>query len=225
VTGSSYSGSGTNDDFATIKYNSAGDSVWIRRYNAPDSSDDAGVAVAIDTIGNVYVTGKSTDVTTASDYATVKYNESGDEEWAIRYTNDGSAGSSDEPTGLFVDAMSNVFVTGMSALDYATIKYSQTLTDVYQINFDLPETYFLFQNYPNPFNPSTTISFSIPTSEFVTLKVFNLLGREVTTLVNEEKPNGIYNVQFDGSSLASGVYYYQLKSGEFVSTKKLLLLK
>ncbi|MGZ5192161.1 MAG: T9SS type A sorting domain-containing protein [Flavisolibacter sp.] len=88
-----------------------------------------------------------------------------------------------------------------------------------------PLEFAVSQNFPNPFNPSTTISYSIPTSEFVTLKVFDVLGREVATLVNEEKPNGIYKVDFDGSGLSSGIYFYTLKAGKFTQTRKLVLMK
>jgi enterochelin esterase-like enzyme len=98
-----------------------------------------------------------------------------------------------------------------------------------------PEGFILYQNYPNPFNPSTRIKFTIPSVEitrrfvFTTLKVFDLLGNEVATLVNEEKSAGEYEVEFDASSgireLVSGIYFYQLQSGSFVETKKMVLLK
>ena len=83
----------------------------------------------------------------------------------------------------------------------------------------------LFQNYPNPFNPATSIEYRVGSSEYVTLKVYDLLGREVAILVNEEKHPGNYEVEFDGSNLSSGVYFYQLKAGEFVETKKMIYLK
>jgi len=93
----------------------------------------------------------------------------------------------------------------------------------------LPNDYSLSQNYPNPFNPSTTITFSIPNEEFVSLKVFNSLGEEVAELLNEEKPAGNYSVSFDASSatggLTSGVYFYKIKAGNFVETKKMILLR
>ncbi len=89
----------------------------------------------------------------------------------------------------------------------------------------MPETYKLSQNYPNPFNPTTNIKFSIPTSGNVKLVVFDVLGREVTTLVNEMKTAGNYVVDFDASSLSSGVYFYTLESGNFTQTKKMLLVK
>lgn len=90
---------------------------------------------------------------------------------------------------------------------------------------NLPTVFALYPNYPNPFNPTTTIKFSIPNPQFVTLKVFDILGREVTTLVNEEKLPGNYEIQFDGSNLPSGVYFYRLQAGSFSDTKKFILLK
>ncbi len=83
----------------------------------------------------------------------------------------------------------------------------------------------LVQNYPNPFNPTTKIEYSIPHQSFVILKVYDILGREVVTLVNEEKAAGNYNVAFDGSALSSGVYFYKIQTGNFVEVKKMILLK
>jgi photosystem II stability/assembly factor-like uncharacterized protein len=90
---------------------------------------------------------------------------------------------------------------------------------------EVPTQFILEQNYPNPFNPSTTISYQLPTQSHVTLKVYNLLGQEAGTLVNEVKQPGTYTVQWDASDVASGVYLYRLTSGAFVETKKCLLLK
>jgi hypothetical protein len=83
----------------------------------------------------------------------------------------------------------------------------------------------LYQNYPNPFNPTTIISYQIINDGLVTIKVFDVLGREIRTLVNGYKVQGTYSVSFDASKLASGIYFYQLRSGNFISTKKMLLLK
>ncbi len=83
----------------------------------------------------------------------------------------------------------------------------------------------LEQNYPNPFNPSTTISWQLPVDAFVSLKVYDVLGNEVASLVNEEKPAGIYEVEFDASTLSSGTYFYRLEAGSFVQTRKMILLK
>ena len=115
VTGKSYGGVGTNYDYATIKYNSDGDSIWVNRYNGPGSDIDEGISIALDKFYNVYVTGRSDGL--SYDYATIKYNSTGDENWVVRYSNGGSGSSSDESSALFVDTLSNVYVTGMSALD------------------------------------------------------------------------------------------------------------
>ena len=88
-----------------------------------------------------------------------------------------------------------------------------------------PADYFLSQNYPNPFNPSTTISYALAEDIDVSLKVFDILGNEVATLINENQPAGAYDVSFDAGNLSSGVYYYTLQAGEFTSTKKLMLMK
>lgn len=90
---------------------------------------------------------------------------------------------------------------------------------------NIPLAFELEQNYPNPFNPSTTIKYTIPTSGHVTLKVFDMLGREVTTLVNESKPTGEYEIEFDAANLTSGVYFYQLKTSSSVITKKLMVVR
>jgi hypothetical protein len=85
--------------------------------------------------------------------------------------------------------------------------------------------YQLFQNYPNPFNPSTSIQYAIRSRQLVTLKVYDVLGNELVTLVNEEKPAGSYEVRFDARDLASGIYFYRLNAGSFRDTKKMLLLR
>ncbi|MBK7229586.1 MAG: T9SS type A sorting domain-containing protein [Ignavibacteriales bacterium] len=85
--------------------------------------------------------------------------------------------------------------------------------------------FLLNQNYPNPFNPSTIISYSIPQNSFVTLKVYDVLGNEVSTLVNETKSAGRYDVRFDASGLSNGVYFYTIKADNFNSTKKMIFMK
>jgi hypothetical protein len=85
--------------------------------------------------------------------------------------------------------------------------------------------YFLLQNYPNPFNPKTKIKYSIPHTSNVVIKVFDVLGNEIETLVNEEKQNGTYEITWYAESLPSGVYFYQLRAGDFVETKKMVLLR
>ncbi len=89
----------------------------------------------------------------------------------------------------------------------------------------LPAEFQLQQNYPNPFNPSTVISYQLPTNELVVLKVFDVLGREVETLVNQRQTAGNHSVRFNAANLPSGVYFYRLQAGTYRDTKKLLLLK
>jgi len=106
-----------------------------------------------------------------------------------------------------------------------SFKYSEII----EIN-TLPINYDLSQNYPNPFNPSTRIRYAIPSNfngqkSKVIIKVYDILGNEVATLVNEEKDPGIYEVEFSKSNLASGIYIYQLKADKFTSTKKMILLR
>jgi hypothetical protein len=140
--------------------------------------------------------------------------------------------------GQYVDNLTFLGVDPFSipGLDTRLTDEIVTVTDEKSI----PNTFTLEQNYPNPFNPTTKIKFNIPSviasgakqSQFVTLKVYNLLGNEVATLVNEQKPAGAYEVTFDSHSglsgirdLSSGIYFYQLKVGSFVETKKMILLK
>jgi len=94
-----------------------------------------------------------------------------------------------------------------------------------EVDVNTPLNFFLSQNYPNPFNPVTTINYSIPKRSIVTLKIYDILGEEVATLVNEEKLPGLYEIKFDGGNLSSGVYIYRLTADDFFSSKKFTLLK
>jgi hypothetical protein len=108
------------------------------------------------------------------------------------------------------------------ALDFVdgiTININPSITSA------IPEDYLLYQNYPNPFNPVTKISYSIPKASFVTLKVYNVLGKEVTRLVNESKEAGYYDLNFDATNLGSGIYFYKIEAGSFIQTKRMLLIK
>lgn len=110
----------------------------------------------------------------------------------------------------------------LKQIDYdGTFEYSQ----IVEVEIPFVNEFSLSQNFPNPFNPSTVISYQLAVIGFVTLKVYDILGREVATLVNEEKSAGEYEVEFDGSALTSGIYFYQLKAGEYSETRKMVLLK
>jgi hypothetical protein len=140
-------------------------------------------------------------------------------------------GGNDNENGVGADHFINLTPTMISATvenvfgTMGTHTLVNVVTDVEDLNSGIPTVYDLGQNYPNPFNPSTIIRFSIPEAGFVTLKVFNLLGEEVATLLNAEKTAGNYEATFDASNLSSGIYFYKLESQNFTSTKKMLLLK
>ena len=139
VTGSSY-GVGTNTDYATVKYDSAGSQVWAARYDGPSNGYDNAVGLAV-VGGNVYVGGSSAGVGTSTDYATVKYNSSGSQVWTARYN--GPANNSDQASALKVDGSGNVYVTGTSnggaaGDDYATVKYDSAGTQVWAARHDGP---------------------------------------------------------------------------------------
>ena len=120
-------------------------------------------------------------------------------------------------------------VSGINQLYYrlkqidfdGTFSYS----DVVNVSYDVPAEFVLGQNYPNPFNPSTTISYFVPQESFVSLKVYDFLGREVMTLVNETRAVGSYEISFDASSMPSGTYFYTLIAENYSSTKKMILIK
>jgi hypothetical protein len=115
-------------------------------------------------------------------------------------------------------------VTNLWADPSLKLKYDITV-DVEDVQAEVPTDYTLYQNYPNPFNPSTKIKFVIPKSSSVNLKVYNVLGKEAATLVNEKRLAGSYEVEFDASRLPSGVYFYKLQAGSFAETKKMVLLR
>ena len=94
-----------------------------------------------------------------------------------------------------------------------------------ELDIDQISTFELSNNYPNPFNPSTKIRYSIPNQSHVSLKVFDVLGREITTLINKEQPQGNYEIEFNASHLTSGIYFYRIQAGPFVMTKKMILMK
>lgn len=216
-------------DYLTIKYSAMGDTIWTARYNNIEDGDDRAEDMKVDASGNVYVTGWSRDTGTRYDYLTLKYSPSGAKEWDIRY--EGTHLTIDSKAfALGLDAAGNVYVTGVSDgptgnEDITTIKYASIMTGVTGNTNSTPEGFELKQNYPNPFNPSTKISFSLPNAGMTTLKIYDMAGKEVAQLVNGSMNAGTYEFNFDAAGLSSGVYFYTLRTGEFVETKKMNLIK
>ena len=153
--------------------------------------------------------------------------------WTVEFRrkNSGSANDFSVPSGGSVDFVHEIFDNtggGHPNDGFDPTVYTLDFSGITAVGDDvskLPESFMLNQNYPNPFNPSTSISYSIPQESFVTLKVYDILGNEVQTIVSEKQPAGNYDVSFDATDLPSGVYLYTLDAGSFVMTKKMILLK
>jgi len=133
-------------------------------------------------------------------------------------------------SGRVVNDTAKIFLpggyTGVGSSNFDVIGCGPNIfVGLVPINSEVPNVYRLSQNYPNPFNPITNIKFSIPVTGLVKLTVYDILGREVAQLLNEVKPAGNYLVDFDASKLSSGVYFYTIQSGDFIDTKKMLLVK
>lgn len=212
-------------NFSTLKYNSSGIFQWEKNFSDPQNGE-GGNDIVCDAGGNVYVTGGS------NDYATIKYNTNGDSQWVMRYN--GPSNMNDLSSSAAIDNSGNVYITGRSRFnqnpsyyEIATIKYSQTI-NIISSEAIANKDFKLYQNFPNPFNPKTIINYHISTLNLVSLKVYDIRGNEVVVLVNERQNAGNYSVTFDGSDLASGIYFYKLEIGSeesYTGTKKMILMK
>jgi photosystem II stability/assembly factor-like uncharacterized protein len=156
----------------------------------------------------------------SGDYGIILYTNNGGSSWttqSLPVSNDA------RPYSIFFSDANNGWYTSESYMIGHTTNGG--VTGVGESNNSIPSGYSLSQNYPNPFNPSTAITYQLLTFGYVSLKVYDLLGREITTLVNEKKSAGLYSVTFNASEIPSGVYFYRLQAGNFTETKKLVLLR
>ena len=227
VTGQSM-GASSEYEFLTIRYDSLGHEQWVVREAGPSYEDGNPMSIALDKAGDVYIAGQCrVDTLRWYDITTIKYSSSGERQWMAQHNC--VTGWDDYGTSVCVDGTGNVYVGGYSigsyTAFYAVLKYSQHISSVEGDGLSVPEKYVLSQNYPNPFNPTTKIGFGVTGYGLVSLKVYDVLGREVATLVNEVKLPGTYTAQWNASNVASGVYFYRLKAGEFVQTRNLVLLR
>jgi len=216
--GNSYVAGRLGEDFATAKLNPDGELQWVVLQN-----NGSATSLLIDEYENIYVTGNSD-----GDIVTIKYSTDGNQIWTAKYDGPDSY-PVDNAIAIALDDSRNVIVTGSSTGDYSsiytTIKYIQIQVSVEEQGANIPKFYNISQNYPNPFNPTTTIEYSLPKTGNVSLIAYNLLGEEVTHLVSESQQAGYHKVIWDASNLPSGIYFYRLQAGDFIETRKMILLK
>lgn len=242
VAGISESESSDAYDLTMVKYDQFGVEQWVKKYDGPTVDNDIVQSIFLDGQGDIYVTGYNEELpSTLSNYLTIKFDENGNILWASQIGTHQHQKQYSE--SVCVDTAGNVYIAGYginispSIPDfYDIIKYKQTSsTIIVPFNEMLPVEFSLSQNYPNPFNPATTIQFGLPEKSQVQLTVYNITGELVTTLANGEYPAGSHRVVFDASQLASGIYLYRLsaygvsqagiKAGEFIQTRKMMVLK
>jgi hypothetical protein len=217
-------GAGNSSDVWLIKTDASGDTLWTKTFGG--SNSDGGYSVQQTSDGGYIVTG-GTHSFGAGDYDVwlIKTDASGGTSWTKTFGGDSKdMGHSVQQTaegGYVVTGYTESF--GAGDKDLWLIKTeTETIVDD---EIGIIDRYYLGQNYPNPFNPNTAIKYQIPELSFVTLKVYDVLGNEIETLINEEKQTGTYEITWYAENLASGIYFYRLRTGSFVETKKMVLLR
>jgi hypothetical protein len=229
VTGQSKDSTIINYNIATLKYNAEGVLLWSTRYSGPGLNYDIPCSISWDNNNNLYVSGFITNSNNNRDFISLNYSNSGTLKWNQSYNSSGW----DESIGIFCDHSGNVYVSGNCTnsgnSSIVTIKYSQ-LNAINNMSSEIPGSFSLSQNYPNPFNPETRIRFQIPptvetTRRVVSLEIYDILGKQVSVLVNQQLQPGVYEVNWDASAFPSGIYFYTLRSGSFTETHKMVLLK
>ncbi len=230
---------GTNNpigfDFSTISYTPSGNLRWAAMYNGPGNNDDQAQNLKTDSLENVYVLGISRGVGTNYDFALVKYDSEGALLGTARYNGPGNG--ADYPANMVLDNIGRIYITGAATgvgtdLDITTLRYSQPI-GIEPITSEIPNDFKLYQNYPNPFNPTTKIKFDVPLSPlnergeggFVSLKIYDVAGREIATLLDESLNPGSHEMEWDASNYPSGVYYYKLETTNFSESKKMVLIR
>lgn len=225
IGGSIWSGGATTFDVSLIKTNSSGDTLWTKAYGGADDEFGHSIQQTID--GGYIITGMTSSFGAGNDDVyLIKTDASGDTLWTKTFGGpffeDGSCVRQTSDGGYIIAGETTSYGAGWD--DLWLIRLAGPVGVEENIP-SIPSSFSLLQNYPNPFNPSTKIKYAIGSKQFASLKVYDVLGNEVATLVNEEKPAGTYEVGFNAEGLPSGVYFYQLHASAFVQTKKMLLLK
>jgi hypothetical protein len=225
VVGSTYSFGAGQWDFYLVKTDFQGDTLWTRTYGG--SNMDWAYSVQQTADGGYIVAGNTASSGEGSyDFYLVKTNSQGAMVWTRTYGGSNSDGAysvrQTSDGGYIIAGETNSL--GAGNMDFYLVKTGPELA-VEPPAVSLPNEYALFQNYPNPFNPVTTIQYNVSGTGFVSLKVFNPLGQEVVTLVQGIVPAGSHAVAWDATNLPSGIYFLRMNAGEFVQTRKMVLLK
>ncbi len=221
-----------SEDFLTMKIDPTAFILWEKRYNGNGNGFDYGTSIAVDNMGNVFVGGTTDKHDFHQQYALLKYGSMGDLFWLEEYSK--IENSEDFIYTTLTDNGGSIYVTGISFdstsdYDIATIKYSE-LIGIEPISNEVPIEFALLGNYPNPFNPVTKIRFQTPLNppeggKLVKLIVYDINGKLVKVIYEGNLKPGIYEVEFDGSNLASGVYFCVLSDGAISKSMKITLLK
>jgi len=210
-----------------IKIDSDGDTVWTKTWGS-EEMHDAALSVVQTSDGGYIFTGQLYISTFVEDLWILKTDADGNMLWSKNYG------------GIFYSQGRCINKTSDGSLIITGEYYNEVTNnyDIWLLNFDpeitgvendvqaqIPTTTILEQNFPNPFNPVTEIRYSVPQRSYVEIKVYDILGKQVTILLNEEKPAGTYELNWYAQNFPGGVYFYQLKAGSFLDTKKMILLK
>jgi hypothetical protein len=220
-------------DYATVKYDSLGIEQWVAWYDGGIYETDDAQAIAIDESANVYITGYSYSSNSGNDYATIKYNFSGVEQWVSRYN--GPANSGDCAMAIALDSSDNVYVTGYSTgsgtnYDYATIKYLPTGPGVKENSLDYKTKNLVFEIYPNPFQDKVNIEYCKGYgAKCLEIRIYDLSGRAIRTF-----PFSLFashsSVTWDGRDdvgkrVSPGLYFIRFKTSDYRKTKKVIMLR
>jgi len=214
------------NDAWLIKVNSNGDTMWTKTFGSELHDGFSSVQQTLD--GGYISAGYLGLDNFNTDAWLIKTDSSGDTLWTATYGGSNwDCGRSVEQTSDGGFIISGAYdATSTNSYDLYLIKLASDLNEIEHENLNyIPESFSLKQNYPNPFNPSTKITYQIPELSFVSIKVFDVLGNEMATLVSKELTTGEYEIEFKSTGLTSGIYFYQLKAGKFIQTKKMVFLK